>query len=102
MKSIRELLEKVKKKELSFATKQWIIIIVSVVIGICLSDYDDYLYRSNNAAHWIDSGWIIKGHHIDGMFRGLSFALVVVAVVRSAAFVPKPGYSAFRHREDCF
>ena len=81
MKSIRELLEKVKKKELSFATKQWIIIIVSVVIGVCLSDYDDYLYRNNDSWRWVDSGWIIiKGHHIDGMFRGLRFALVVVGM----------------------
>ena len=33
---------------------------------------------------------------------GFGFALVVVAVVRSVAFVPKPSCSAFRHREDCF
>ena len=68
MKSFKELLTQLKQKKLSFATKQWIIIIVSVVIGVCLSDYDDYLYR-NNDARWIDSGWIIKGHHIDGIFR---------------------------------
>ena len=79
MKSFKELLTQLKQKKLSFATKQWIIIIVSVVIGVCLSDYDDYLYR-NNDARWIDSGWIIKGHHIDGMFRGLGFALVVVGM----------------------
>ena len=58
MKSIRELLAQLIQKKLTFATKQWIIIIVSVVIGVCLSDYDDYLYRNNDAARWIDSGWI--------------------------------------------
>lgn len=80
MKSFKERLAQLKQKKLTFATKQWIIIIVSVVIGVCLSDYDDYLYRNNDAARWIDSGWIIKGHYIDGMFRGLSFALVVVGM----------------------
>lgn len=92
MKSIRELLAQLKQKKLSFATKQWIIIIVSVVIGVCLSDYDDYLYRNNDAARWIDSGWIIKGHHIDGMFRGLSFALVVVGMNIIYRFFKKRKY----------
>ena len=98
MKSIKELLAQLKQKEFTFATKQWIIIIVSVVIGVCLSDYDDYLYRNNDASRWIDSGWIIKGHHIDGMFRGLSFALVVVGMNIIYRFFKKREYVYREHK----
>lgn len=99
MKSIKELLAQLKQRKLSFATKQWIIIIVSVVIGICLSDPDDYLYRNNNAERWIDSGWIlIKGHHIDGMFRGLHFALVVVLMNIIYRFFKKRKYVYREHK----
>ena len=98
MKSIKERLAQLKQKKLTFATKQWIIIIASVVIGVCLSDYDDYLYRNNDAACWIDSGWIIKGHHIDGMFRGLSFALVVVGMNLIYRFFKKREYVYREHK----
>lgn len=99
MKTIKELLARLKQKELSFATKQWIIIIVSVVIGVCLSDYDDYLYRNNHAWRWIDSGWIlIRGHHIDGMFRGLSFALVIVGMNITYRFFKNRKYVYREHK----
>ena len=93
MKSIKERFAQLKQKELSFATKQWIVIIVSVAIGVFLSDYDDYLYRNNHSWRWIDSEWIlIRGHHIDGMFRGLSFALVVVGMNIIYRFFKKRKY----------
>ena len=99
MKSIKELIASLRQKELTFATKQWIVVIVSVVIGICLSDYDDYLYRNNDAERWIDSGWIlIKGHHIDGMFRGLHFALVVVLMNIIYRFFKKRKYVYREHK----
>ena len=79
MKSFKELLTQLKQKKLSFATKQWIIIIVSVVIGVCLSDYDDYLYRHNDAfSYYSVARVLIGGHQLEGAKYGLKFALVAV------------------------
>ena len=77
MKSFKELLAPLRQKELSFATKQWIIIIVSVLIGACLSNWDDYLYRNNDVGRWIG---LIGDHHVEGMYRGFQFALAVVLI----------------------
>ena len=79
MKSIKERLNQLKQKKLSFATKQWIIIIVAVLLGVCMSDLNDYLYRHNNEFRYVDVAIVlIGGHQIEGAKYGLKFALVAV------------------------
>ena len=79
MKSIKERLNQLKQKKLSFATKQWIIIIVAVLLGVCMSDLNDYLYRHNDAFQYFNGAIVlIGGHQIEGAKYGLKFALVAV------------------------
>lgn len=69
-----------KQKKLSFTTKQWIIIIAAVILGVCMSDLDDYLYRHNDAFRYVllDKKVLIGDHHIEGARYGLKFALAAV------------------------
>ena len=79
MKSFKELLTQLKQKKLSFATKQWIIIIVAVLLGVCMSDLNDYLYRNNNAFRYNSEAIVLIGEHqLEGAKYGLKFALVAV------------------------
>lgn len=79
MKSFKELLTQLKQKKLSFATKQWIIIIVAVLLGVCMSDLNDYLYRNNDAFRYNSEAIVLIGEHqLEGAKYGLKFALVAV------------------------
>ena len=79
MKSFKGLLTQLKQKKLSFATKQWVIIIAAMLLGICMSDLNDYLYRHNNAFRYADGAIVLIGaHQIEGAKYGLKFALVAV------------------------
>lgn len=88
MKSIKERFAKLKQRKLSFATKQWIIIIAAMLLGVCMSGLDDYQYRNNDVPHYSSETIVLIGEHqIEGAIYGLKFALVVVIFISYVASI---------------